>query len=352
MNLWVPPYWLRRLVIVPGAWLLVGLLLGSIPIGLALLLIFSFLIPGRWRPLRLAGFALLYAGVQWLGLAAAFGLWVASGFGWRLRSPWFVERHYGLLRWALSVIVLSARAMFRLRIVAEDDEPGTFQDLQHGLLVLSRHAGPGDSFLLVDRLLRRRRLRPRIVLKASLQWDPFIDVVLNRLPTRFIDNSAGGGEAITDRIAELAVDLGPRDAVVIFPEGGNYTPQRRLRAIERLRAAGREEETAQAERLQHLLPPRPAGVHAATVAAPQAGIAVVAHTGLDRMRTLRDVWRELPADKTLLVTWRWYAPDDVPDDLPGITRWLNSVWAGVDGWVSAHQGDGEAGSSEAPASGR
>jgi 1-acyl-sn-glycerol-3-phosphate acyltransferase len=337
VNLWVPPYWVRRLVVVPSLFILISTVLSVIPLGLALLLIFSFLIPGKWRPLRLAGFALVYAVLQYLGLIAAFGLWLISGFGWRIRSPWFVDRHYGLLRFMLAGLVLSARWMFRLHIVAEDDEPETVHVLDSGLLVLSRHAGPGDSFLLVDRLLRRRRLRPRIVLKHTLQWDPFIDVVLNRLPSRFVDNTPGAGQRVAVGIAELATDLGPRDAVVIFPEGGNFTPKRRLRAIERLRAAGLEEQTDQAERLHNLLPPRPIGVYSATTAAPRAGIAVVGHTGLDRLQTLRDVWRELPSEKTLLVTWRWFAPDDVPDSLPELTRWLNSVWAGVDGWISRNQ---------------
>ncbi len=32
---------------------------------------------------------------------------------------------------------------------------------------------------------------PRIVLKDTLQWDPAIDVVLNRLPNRFIRPDPG-----------------------------------------------------------------------------------------------------------------------------------------------------------------
>ena len=37
------------------------------------------------------------------------------------------------------------------------------------LLVLARHAGPGDSFALVDLLLSRYGRRPRIVLKEDLR---------------------------------------------------------------------------------------------------------------------------------------------------------------------------------------
>jgi hypothetical protein len=58
------------------------------------------------------------------------------------------------------------------------------------VIVLSRHAGPGDSFLLVHHLLSRYQRKPRIVMKAALQFDPGLDVVINRLPNAFVRPSA------------------------------------------------------------------------------------------------------------------------------------------------------------------
>ena len=52
--------------------------------------------------------------------------------------------------------------------------------------MVSRHAGPGDSFILIHALVNWFDREPRIVLKATLQWDPAVDVLLNRLPNRFI----------------------------------------------------------------------------------------------------------------------------------------------------------------------
>ena len=338
MNLPVPPYWVRRLVLVPLVFALATVAVFGIPLTLAALLLLSFLIPGKWRPLRLAGFTLVYLTMEWVGLIAAFVLWLLSGFGLFLKRPWFQQRHYGLLRTMLASLVWVAERMFRLSIVTEGDEPEAADvSSDRPALVLSRHAGPGDSFLIVDRLLRVRRRQPRIVLKSTLQLDPIIDVVLNRLPCRFVDAAPGAGARTVQAIEELAAGMSEQDALVIFPEGGNFTPGRRLRAIERLRASGRDDAAERAERLRHTLPPRPAGVFAARSSAPEAGIAVVAHTGLDRMNTLRDVWRELPQEKTLLVTWRWFAATDVPDDLPGLADWLNAVWSGVDGWIAANQ---------------
>ena len=62
----------------------------------------------------------------------------------------------------------------------------------NAMVVLSRHAGPGDSFLLVHTLMDRDHLRrPRIVLKDVLQLDPLIDVYLNRLPNHFVHGRSG-----------------------------------------------------------------------------------------------------------------------------------------------------------------
>jgi hypothetical protein len=58
----------------------------------------------------------------------------------------------------------------------------------------------------------------------------------------------------------------PSDVLVVFPEGGNFTPGRR-RAVAKLRRRGLRESAQRAGRLHHVLPPRPAGVFAAIDAA-------------------------------------------------------------------------------------
>ena len=105
-------------------------------------------------------------------------------------------------------------------------------------IVVSRHAGPGDSFILIHALVNWFAREPRIVLKATLQWDPAVDVLLNRLPNRFISPGRTGTAPLEQEIGELATGLDDNDAFVIFPEGGNFTPRRRIRAIARLRDRG------------------------------------------------------------------------------------------------------------------
>src|SRR4029077_2083652 len=174
--------------------------------------------------------------------------------------------------------------------VEVDEPPLTAEEeaarLARPVIVLSRHAGPGDSFLLVHHLLAVYHRRPRIVLKATLQLDPGIDVVLNRVPTVFISGRHSGGKVYTEQIRRLAGGLDQAGALVIFPEGGNWTPGRwqrgiqRLqeprppgrgqRAIKRLDQLGRRDLAARARQMPNVLPPRGGGALTAIAACPDA----------------------------------------------------------------------------------
>jgi 1-acyl-sn-glycerol-3-phosphate acyltransferase len=204
-------------------------------------------------------------------------------------------------------------------------------------VVLCRHAGPGDSFILIQALVNWYDREPRIVLKDTLQWDPAIDVMLNRLPNRFIAPGLSGGDSIEAQIGHLATGLDDNDVLVIFPEGRNFTPRRRIRAIERLRARGYEEMAARAERMHNVLAPQPGGMLAALDAAPDAGVIFVAHTGLDRMLTVADIWRELPMDKRLVMRFWSVPPEEVPEDREERIAWLYDWWAQIDKWIETYR---------------
>ncbi len=126
--------------------------------------------------------------------------------------------------------------------------------------------------------------------------------------------------AFEEQIADLARGLDENDAFVIFPEGGNFTPERRQRGIDRLRKLGLERMARRAEEMTHVLAPRPGGLLAALDAAPDADVVLVAHTGLDHMLTVGDVWRELPMDKVIVMRW-WQVPrDEIPARARGPDR--------------------------------
>jgi len=338
VKLSLPPTWVRRplsLVVVVGLAFAATLL----PLLVLLAIALSVVLPGRWRVLRLLAFALVYLLLECVGLAIAFVLWVVSGFGWKLGSPAFQRVHYAVLHRVLAEVLATATVLFHLKIDTDgvswspldDGVPGS----TNAMIVLSRHAGPGDSLLLVRTLMDRdHRRRPRIVLKDTLQWDPMLDVYLNRLPNAFM---TGGGQDMAERVGALAQDMGEEDALLVFPEGGNFTEARRLRAIDRLRGKGMVDQADRATLMRHVLSPRPGGVLAAIEAAPHADVVFVAHTGLEHLSTPADLWDGLPMDSTVRLRW-WFVPaDEVPRDPAVQDDWLYERWAEIDTWVAAEQ---------------
>jgi 1-acyl-sn-glycerol-3-phosphate acyltransferase len=294
-------------------------------------------VPGRLRPLRLLWLTTVYLLVEAVALVVMFALWLASGLGWKVRGPLFQRLHYRLCGRALRVLYRQAAWVLRLNVQIEGEDPDAIP-LGRPLLVLCRHAGPGDSFLLAHALINWYSREPRIVLKDTLQWDPTIDVLLNRVPNRFIAparvrRDATGTAGIEAEIGALATGLDSDDAFVIFPEGGNFTPYRWERAIARLHRLGLHQMARRASRMHNVLPPHPGGVMAALSAAPGADVVLVGHTGVDHLVTVADVWRELPMDKNIVMQW-WLEPRSaVPDGEQERIEWLYAQWQVLDDWI-------------------
>ena len=336
----------RRALLVPAVVLLTALLLATTPLivlGLAFAVRFT---RGRWRLLRLFWFLLVYLVRESVGIFALVALWVGSGFGWKLRSDRIVRAHVKLEGWYLGGMVKSAERVVGLRLVADNvpadlTVPDPFRAgsgvASRPVLVFSRHAGAGDSFVLVQLLVDRYGRRPRIVLKDLLQYDPCIDIVLNRLPNRFISPNPPPGAGVIDSIAELAGGLERDGALILFPEGGNFTERRHRRAIEKLESEGHHRDAEIARGLVHLLPPRPGGTFAAIDAAPDADILFVAHTGLEQLSSVRDLWRGLPMDRDVRVAWWSVDRADVPTDPEERVHWLFDWWVRLDGWIEGHR---------------
>lgn len=279
----VPPWWVRRLILAPLVVIAALAVTALLPAWLVIATAVSIFVEPRLRTPRLLWMLNLYLLWDGAALIALFGLWVASGFGWRIHSPAFQRTHYRLVARMLGFLFWNAHWVLRLDIDVR--VPADFHDDDSPRVIASRHAGPGDSFILIHAVLNWFDRAPRIVMKDTLQWDPAVDVVLNRLPNRFIAPPPFSGMALPsdhrlqERIRDLASDMGPRDALVIFPEGGNFTERRRTRAIERLRAAGLNAAADRAARLQNVMAPRPGGFFAAMDAAPDADVFFVATPG-------------------------------------------------------------------------
>ncbi len=344
----LPPRLIRRLVLAPLVIVIAVALALLVPLIALLQLTFRLVglsRPGHARVLRLLWFALVWVTADTVALFMCLGLWLASGFGGRLRTEPFQARHYAVMRWFLAVVYRRGTRTFRVRVEVTEPELTPQEQaarLARPVIVLSRHAGPGDSFLLVHHLLSVYRRRPRVVMKAALQLDPGLDVVANRLPNVFISHRRSGEGIFIEQIARLAHGLDQAGALVIFPEGGNWTPGRWHRSVERLEGLGRPDLAARARDMPNLLPPRSGGVLAALAACPDADVIFVAHAGLDRLVSVADVWRSLPMDQLIRARW-WRVPvTEVPRAAghESQVRWLYDWWERIDAWITANRPDG------------
>jgi len=284
----------------------------------------------RRRILRVGLMGVAYLGVELAALVALWAAWLA-----RRAHPhdWWEDTNFRVLAWALGKVLGAARRLLGfVVIVHERPYRSPFADAEP-VLVLARHGGLGDSLGLVWILLHRYKRKPRVVLKEVLQWEPLLDVALNRLGACFLPAKPSKGEEPAQRLGTLAARLGDHDVLLLFPEGGNWTPRRRVRAIRRLRADHRYRAANAAELMQHVLPPRPAGIFACLDARPGLAVVVCAHTGLDTLTTVGQAWKAIPFVQAMTVRW-WPAPSP-PAGEQARLEWLTTEWAVVDEWIDA-----------------
>jgi 1-acyl-sn-glycerol-3-phosphate acyltransferase len=333
----LPPPWVRRPVLGAAVIFASLTMFTSIPLWLIVAAFASRWVPGRWRPIRLLWFLFVWLALESVVLIALFGLWVGSGFGWRIRSEAFQSAHYALMAWFLRRVIGSARLTFGLSFDVEAE--GEPQAGERPMIIMARHAGPGDSLILVHAVLNRLGRRPRVVLKDTLQWDPAIDTLLNRLPSKFV-STGGGASGATEAIAEMARSMDGDDALIIFPEGGNFTPGRRDRAITRLEEAGHHEFAARARAMEHLLPPKPGGIVAAVTAAPDSLVVLVGHSGMEDMDTPAEVWRGLEMDRVIHTRIWIYPAEDLPAAVPDLGVWLYDQWHQMNTWIGGRRASG------------
>ena len=335
-----PSRWVRRLLIDPGFVVGMAVVALSLPVVLVVVAFLSRYVPGKWRPLRIIWFLFLCLVVDVVAVVGLFLLWIVSGFGWRIRSPGFQKAHYRLFGWMLRRVVASAKFTFKVKTVPEGEIPRTAgEGRSRPILILSRHAGPGDSLLVMDGLYNRFGRQPRIVLKEFLQWDPAIDIMLNRLPSAFVPATGRAGNPVIEAIEAMTASMDVNDAFVIFPEGGNYTIKRHLRAIQKLREIGRPDLAERAESLKNTLPPKPKGVMTALAAAPgKTDVFFIGHSGLETLVSFGDIWRGMPMGTQVAIK-AWYFPAERIPPPEEQETWLYDIWGEIDSWITEKLSD-------------
>ena len=316
----VPPKLVRRLVIAPLV-ALVEIALAVLTPLLLLLAVLASPVAGGLRPVRFVMIVISFAVHHLLAMLACLALWPARGNQ---------RAHYAVMRWFVDGVY---RTIVKLAHVTVhyDEDPETRAVLEardRPVLVLGRHAGEGDTILVIRDLLVRYGRGPRVVLHEKLRLDPLIDVLGDRLPNRFVDPR--GGDIERD-IAAMAAELPPQGALVIFPEGVNFSERARQKSIDRLERAGRTRQATAARAMRHVSAPRPGGALAAVEATPDLAVVVMGHAGFPM--GLRETWDLLPHHQPVEIgIWGIEPPPAAaePDDR---IHWLFEAWADLDAWI-------------------
>lgn len=319
-----PGRWRRRALTFSITFIAAAVVLGTAPLTLPLVALIDLIRRSRLAWTRtLAMVAWILACEIW-GLLASLMVWIARPCIGRAR---FVAANFWLQATWTSALLRGALLLFSMRLEIRGGEAAA----QGPYLLLVRHASSGDPLLPMVAVAVAHRLRPRFVLKEELRWDPCLDVVGQRLPNAFIRR--GGGSSEVERSAALTEDLGARDVIVLFPEGTRFSRRGRERRLAEL-AARRDPLVDRADALRHTIPPRSGGVAGILQRAPHLDVVFLAHTGLDRVRSVAELLRgELIGVRIEVEFWRVPAAS-IPTDDDGRRRWLFAEWARVDQWIA------------------
>jgi len=326
--------WTRRAVSLPALVLATIAWLALLPALLVLGALRDLVGRRPWVTVRCVLFFALYLGCELLGVVAAFAVWLASGV-------WAGASRRRFLAWNVALQALWARTLYRgaarlfgIHAVVEGPER-----VRGPLLVFVRHVSTADTVLPVVFLAVPNGLALRYVLKRELLWDPCLDIVGNRLPNAFVRRGSGESAHEIAAVERLLDDLGPRDGVLIFPEGSRFTAAKRERVLARL-AARDPRLHRRAERLRSVLPPHHGGPLGLLEKNEAADVVFFAHRGFERAATLWDLLNGSLVGATVRIRF-WRVPlREIPKGREARLAWLYEHWQRVDEWVSATPASG------------
>jgi 1-acyl-sn-glycerol-3-phosphate acyltransferase len=308
---------LRRAVTVPLVAVVEILLLAVSPVAVLIAAVVG-MATGSTRPVRSVALVAAYAAME-LSLLPRV---LRTDQDWDEFLREVAGKAYTILRTVLDV-----------RVELEDGSATPEQAATgNPLIVLARHCGPGDSLFIAWLLAVYYRLRLGVVLKSALRWEPVVDLAGDHLPLCFVRRHENGAR---HRVGELAAGMSAGDALLLFPEGGNFSWPRWRHAIASLAASGALGPARRARLRTHTLPPRRGGAGAALLGAPTADVLLLTHSGFAPDGRDRPWW-QLPVHRTLLVRTTLVPAAGVPRGEETLTAWLEATWAQVDSWVASH----------------
>ncbi|WP_354699588.1 hypothetical protein DSM112329_05308 [Paraconexibacter sp. AEG42_29] len=282
-----------------------------------------------WMATRLLLFAWWFLAGEMLGMTSLLVSWLTTG------GP-FVADHPRRRRWVYRTRIRWAgghfggvRVLFGLKLEVDG--------IEHGgpgpVLIFIRHASIIDNTMPDAVIGKAHGIGLRFVLKRELQMIPTIDVGGRMVPTTFVRRASKDPDAELAQVRKLAVDLGPDEGILIYPEGTRHTAAKLAKAQATI--AERQPLVAPlANRLRHVLPPRLGGPLALLdESAGRADVVFCGHVGLDGFEYISDIWSGGLVGTTVRVKlWR-HPGSAVPADEQGRTEWLYAQWQVLDDWI-------------------
>jgi len=317
---------LRRSVTIPTFFVALLSWTAMLPVLFPLALVVDLALSRRFAAVRFVVAVLLFLSFEIFGVLAV-GALVVTRRATR-------DRLYALeARWADSLL-RALLWLFGMRLEIEGLDavrPGP-------ILLVGNHVSVADALLPAAFATARRGMRLRYVAKAELIWDPCVDLAGHVLPNVFVRRGSADTPGDLARVQSLLDGVGADDGVVLFPEGTRFTQQKRDALLARRDAEGPREHLEADRKLRCLMPPRTGGLLALMERSPGIDLVVMAHTGLEGIVRIPDLWGGALLGRTLRVEF-WRVPGSgAPADRQGRIDWIYAQWERLDRWVAAARG--------------
>ncbi|HKS90561.1 MAG TPA: 1-acyl-sn-glycerol-3-phosphate acyltransferase [Tepidiformaceae bacterium] len=272
---------------------------------------------------RAYAFLLLYLSCEVVGIAML--AWLLLRYS---RKPaTFIARNFALQCWWSRVMFYGGLRIYSMKVEAD----GLENVAQGPMVAFVRHVSPFDNLVPSVFVADLYGVRLRWVMNHSLLRDPCIDILGNRLPNAFVNGLVRDIRSVRS----LASGLGPQDGVLIYPEGGLFSPKNRQRLLDKLRAA-RDPGYEQAAAFRNVLPPRLGGALALLEANTDADVVFIVHTGLEDAQYRKLFGGAFVGARLRIHAWR-VAAADVPTDRKARGAWLFEQWTKADSWIEANR---------------
>ena len=323
--------WMRRVVSIPFIFILWIIVTGTLPLLLAATAPIDLASSQRrlMPRSRCMLFFLLYLNAEVACLLCGFFIWIFSGACLWVNQGLFYRWNSTLQRWYSKWLYHGARKIFSFNFIIEGGEctfPGP-------IVLLVRHASSADTPMSQIFVANPNGMMLRWVMKKELLWDPVIDVGANRLPNVFVDRKPRDRQAELKAIHGLATGMGPKDGVVIYPEGTRFSLKKLELARARLLASGKKILYEKSLKMRWVLPPRPSGVLEIMTAAPEADAVFCAHTGFEGAVNFRQYLHGALVGAEIKVKYWRVRASEIPQEVEAKLEWLYDQWLECDRWI-------------------